>query len=127
MADMYGKGAKGKATRLHSQLVRMRGLCESCGSTENLQCAHIMSRSYNATRTDENNAFCLCARCHWFYTKAPIEFARFTFERIGEPAYDALRLKALVGVRWHESDWQDECARLQGLIAVSLASGATQA
>lgn len=127
MADMYGRGAKGKATRLHSQLVRLRGLCESCGSTDNLQCAHIISRKYNATRTDENNAFCLCARCHMNFTDDPVGFGLFVIDRVGEPAYDALRAKANGGVKWYESDWRDECARLEGLIAVSLASGATQA
>ena len=52
MADIYGKGAKGRATRLHALITRDFGKCMNCGTTNALQCAHIISRKYSQTRTD---------------------------------------------------------------------------
>lgn len=98
-------------------LVRARGRCESCGATEGLQCAHIVSRRYSNTRTDLGNAFALCARCHLYYTNWPIEFARFVTEKIGEDAYDALRRKAL---SLNHVDWEAEVERLEALRDVSV-------
>jgi hypothetical protein len=64
--NLYGTGDKGKATRLHSKIIRMKGFCEICGADDprRLQCAHIISRQYDATRVDLRNCLCLCARCH---------------------------------------------------------------
>jgi hypothetical protein len=39
-----------------AELVRARGSCERCGTTENLQCAHIISRRYSQTRCRLDNA-----------------------------------------------------------------------
>lgn len=114
--SIYGKGAKGKATRLHAELVRARGTCESCGSRDNLQCAHIVSRRYSATRTDLANAFCLCAGCHMRFTEWPMDFAAFVVEKIGVAGYDALKDKAESNPRpWRESDWKTEADRLAAL------------
>lgn len=125
---VYAKGSKGRADRLFSQYIRARdGVCVECGSTDNLQCAHILSRRFNNTRTDENNAVTLCARHHMFFTGEPVEWGLWVVERMGREAYDELFQKAHAIRPWRESDWKAECARLEGLIAVSLASGATQA
>ena len=105
--------AKEKATRLHSLIVRSRGRCEHCGTTANLQCAHIVSRRYSATRTDLENAFALCAGCHMRFTEWPLEFAHFVLSKIGEEKYRALREKAhnpLVKV-----DWPAEAERLAAI------------
>lgn len=110
MADIYGKGPRGKATRLHAQIVRARGACEACGGTSTLQCAHIVSRRYASTRSDLDNAFCLCAGCHLHFTEWPLEFHSFVLERIGEDGYQRLRKKALGGVK---VDWDAEAARLR--------------
>jgi DNA polymerase III alpha subunit len=104
------KGAKAKADRLFSQLIRSRGRCESCGSTSYLQTAHVVSRRFSATRCDENNALCLCAKCHHHYTDHPVEWGRFVVEHMGETAYEWLRDKALHGAK---VDWQEVAARLQ--------------
>lgn len=88
------KTAKVKATTLHSKIVRARGACENCGTTQNLQCAHIVSRRYSVTRTLEDNAFCLCAGCHMHFTEWPLEFAAFVVEKIGEKKYHDLRWAA---------------------------------
>jgi hypothetical protein len=113
----YGKGPKAEATRLHSKIVRLRGSCQSCGATENLQCAHIVSRRYANTRTDVDNAFCLCAGCHMRFTEWPLEFAEFVHMKIGETAYDRLREKAH---RTTKVRWEDEVKRLKEMLAERL-------
>ena len=40
MSNIYGKGAKGRATKLHAQIVRSKGSCEKCGAGE-LSLIHI--------------------------------------------------------------------------------------
>ena len=111
-----GKGAKAKATRLHSELVRTRGLCQRCGSGRTLQCAHIIGRRYSATRTDENNAWCLCAGCHMRLTEHPDEHMDFVAETIGMAAFSALKAKAEAGVKAGEPFWHAEVLRLESLL-----------
>lgn len=110
------KTLKTKATRLHSLIVRSRGFCENCGERrpDLLQCAHIVSRRFAWTRTDETNAFCLCAKCHWHFTNWPMEFAKFVDLKIGRAAYEALRAKAQ---RMDKFDWAAEYERLEALWA----------
>lgn len=120
MSGIYGKGSKAKATRLHSLVVRARGRCERCGSTSSLQAAHIVSRRYSATRTDERNAWCLCASCHFFLGNNPFDHVVFAHQTIGEAVYRELREKALSNPRpWKQADWDAECVRLSELLAVA--------
>lgn len=117
MSDLYGKGAKGRATRLHSLVVRARGRCESCGSSSGLQCAHIVTRRRNATRTDENAAFCLCGGCHMRYTHDPLLWVDFVCSKIGRDGYDAIQAKSLDPLfKAKESFWLAECERLAALL-----------
>ena len=111
MAVSYGKGFYGKATKLHSKIVRERKKCENCGDTgyRNLQCAHIISRKYSNTRTLEANAFCLCAKCHRFFSDWPVEFAEFVVDNLGHEEYT--RLKSLAQGK-KKVDWEKEHARL---------------
>jgi hypothetical protein len=116
-ATTYGKGARGRATRLHSLLVRSRGQCEACGGTNSLQCAHIIGRRYAATRADERNAFCLCAGCHMRFTEHPDEWLDFIDSTIGRPEYDRLKAKAQTVTKTNDAFWLAECARLSALLA----------
>lgn len=104
------KGDKLRADLLFSELIRSRGACEYCGKTYNLQCAHIVSRRYIATRVDERNAMCLCAGCHMWFTNHPVEWGIFVIQYMGQPAYEALRLKAEAGAK---VDWAAEVVRLK--------------
>lgn len=134
MANINGKGAKGKATRLHSLFVRQRAgyVCERCGrhshprdpetgkivkteETGQIQCAHIISRHMVATRTDEKNAFALCSKCHWYFGKWPVEFAEFVYSKIGKDEYERLSRKAKEG-KGKKIDWLSEVERLQSLL-----------
>lgn len=113
MAVAYGKGWKGKATRLHAELVRARGRCERCGSVDGLQCAHIVSRRFSATRTDLTNAWCLCAKCHRRLTDWPHEHVAFAHQTHGEAGFRALCDRAQANGRpWSDLDWRAEHERL---------------
>lgn len=108
--SIYGKGPKGKATRLHAEIVRSRGRCERCGRSDGrLECAHIISRSYAATRTKEENAWCLCWACHRRLTEHPDEHMQFVAQTIGMDAFDVMKQVALSRTK---VDWIAEAERL---------------
>lgn len=119
MAASYGKAAKAKATKLHSLYVRTRDgfTCRWCGATredgKQIQCAHIISRSIGATRTDERNAIALCASCHWKQSKNPLVWARWLEDEFGREYLDDLLARGVPGVT---VDWEAECVRLQSAI-----------
>ncbi len=107
----HAKGAKARADKYFSLIVRSRGRCERCGTTDysRLQCAHIVSRRYSATRCDETNAWCLCAGEHMELTLDPYKHVQVAIQTRGEDGYAALRQKALSGVR---PDWDEVAADL---------------
>lgn len=115
-STVYGKGLRGKATKLHSELVRSRGACENCGGTAHLQCAHIIGRRYAATRTDPANAFCLDARCHMRFTEHADEWMAFVDATIGRPEYARLKAKALAGVKANDVFWHERIVELESLL-----------
>jgi 5-methylcytosine-specific restriction endonuclease McrA len=111
------KGAKGRADDLFSQLIRSRGYCERCGSTEFLQCAHLITRARLNTRWMTTNAWCLCARCHIRLTHWPVEHRDFIWETRGKDAYDDLRrLSESTHKVWRKSDFEAEVVRLKALL-----------
>lgn len=119
MPTNYGKSTKAKATKLHSLYVRTRDnfTCRWCGTTKEsgkqIQCAHIISRSISATRTDERNAVALCASCHWKQTKNPLVWARWIEQELGKDWLDDLLERGVSGVK---VDWQDEVVRLESAL-----------
>lgn len=115
-------GAKAKADRLFSLIVRSSGGCEwcdyECGCPDKprkhvqgcrLQCAHVRSRRFSATRTDERNAVCLCAGCHHYFTDHPYEWAEAVDEIQGAGVY-AEMMAASEPVT--KVDWGSEVERL---------------
>lgn len=87
------KQAKAKADRLFSELVRAVGYCEYCGKRPpavQLQCAHWIGRTYSHVRVDPDNAFCLDAACHRYFTNHPTEFALWALSMKGEAVYQRL-------------------------------------
>ena len=117
MSVSYGRGAAKKAAMLHSKIVRARvGRCIICSRTDSLQAAHIVRRTYGATRTDLSNAWCLCAKDHFRIDRNPDEFMALVHETIGLDAYYALKKKAQEGVRV-KVDWPAELERLQEIAA----------
>lgn len=82
-----------------------RDACRSRGRCENptckfkslnyvLQWAHIVSRSYHATRWDANNCLCLCAGCHKYFTDRPLEWEEFIVGMIGASMLLEIKRKA---------------------------------
>lgn len=115
MSGHWGTGPKGKATELHSKIVRARGngICDKCYRADrDLQCAHIVGRRYSATRTDLANAWALCAGCHRRLTEHPDEHVAFAIQTHGIEGYELLRIKAYQGARM---DWVAEVARLRAI------------
>ena len=108
--------ARNACDRLFSQIIRADGTCESCGTTENIQCAHIIRRGYTATRTDTANALPLCAKCHIHFTHEPDEWVSWLVAEIGGDEYARLKVKALAGVGI-KFDWFAERERLMALHA----------
>ncbi len=122
MSNMYGKGDKGKATKLHSVLVRSLGRCESCfyvcscsdmfkhGLDCKLQCAHIQGRKASATRTLLINSFSLCASCHAKFTDKPLSFSRFVTTTWAQEYREILIQLSNTPTK---VDWTEELARLK--------------
>lgn len=85
-----------KCDELFSKIVRARfGHCIETKTTENLQCAHVISRSYFMIRWDYENAVALSSKRHRFYTDRPLEWENFITEFIGMRIYNKLKRKAL--------------------------------
>lgn len=84
-----------QADILFGKIIRLPGVCTTCGSTTATQCAHGFSRRYRAIRWDERNAFPLCRGCHLKYTVRPLEWDQWLIERWGQDLYDELRSLAL--------------------------------
>ena len=90
---------RNKADKLFSLAIRNRDdHCLACGSAFRLQCAHIVSRRYGATRWSMDNAVCLCARCHLKYTHDPLGWEEWVDDRFGKGRLVQLKLRARQGV-----------------------------
>lgn len=74
------KGGKMKSLdNLFSKIIRTRdGKCLRCGKTEQLQCSHVVPRTFISTRWNTENAITLCYACHihWWH-KNPLEAAEW--------------------------------------------------
>jgi hypothetical protein len=68
-----------------SRCVRKRAnfQCEHCGSTQNLQCSHIVGRRVKSLRWDSMNSTCLCAACHMRFTENPLDHVRWLEKHLG--------------------------------------------
>lgn len=112
MSVSYGKGDKGKADKLFSEVIRSVGYCEASGfnqinCSQQLQCMHIVSRKYNATRCDTRNAFSGCAAHHRFYTDHPREFSRFITQTWAQKYYDTVYQNSRDASLGKSVDWQE--------------------
>jgi 5-methylcytosine-specific restriction endonuclease McrA len=84
-------GLMRKADRLFS--IHLRGKfkkCQHCGSTRALNAAHIISRDCRKLRYSEINVLCLCAACHFFFHKHPLQFAEWVKKLKGRGTYKKL-------------------------------------
>ena len=72
---------RNRADKLFSEKIRRDACCRNCGASWRLQCAHIVSRRYNATRWSTDNAVCLCQKCHMKFTYDPLGWEEWVEER----------------------------------------------
>lgn len=84
-----------QADALFREIVRLPGVCKRCGSNYMLQTAHIISRSYHQIRWSLDNAICLCAKCHVYFTHHPVEWEIWIKKLIGEEKYNELQYRAI--------------------------------
>lgn len=104
---------KNAATKIHAAIIRHRGVCERCRGTRYLQCAHIVGRTYSATRTDLDNAWCLCATCHRDVDTHWDEKRDLVKNTIGMARYSHLKRKATAHAESKvQFNWADERTRL---------------
>lgn len=132
------RGAKSTCDRYFSQIVRMRGACQRCGSTRDLQCAHIVRRRFvgippeplpdGSPVSDDTprgfplrhnglNAWSLCAPCHQTVDTDPVAFAELVAITPGFDVYEQLLAAKNAPHRpWREADWIFERKRLRLLL-----------
>jgi hypothetical protein len=127
MSVAYGKGAKGKATKLHSIIVRSIGHCEACDykcscldkwkhtTGCKLQAAHLEGRTASGTRTQLRNAFSLCASCHRKFTDKPLTFSRFVTGTWAQQYRDRLLELSRPMSTGQKMDWDEESVRLTAM------------
>lgn len=80
---------------LFRELINKRDkVCRICGTTKNLQVAHIFSRSRKSVRWNPLNAVLLCVKHHLFYAhREPMLFAEDVKRMLGKD-YEGLRRQA---------------------------------
>lgn len=102
---------KKKCDKIFSEIIKIKAgeICEETRGTDNLQCAHIIPRSYLATRWDLDNAVCLIQKRHKFYTHRPVEWRKF----IGEKRFKELEKRALNYRKWSLEELKELYGRLE--------------
>jgi hypothetical protein len=118
MAVKRYKGAKAKADKLFSEIIRAQGYCESEGwadrkCSSQLQCAHIVTRGRSGTRTDTRNAFCLCFAHHRWFHDYPRSFSHFITDSWAAGHYDSVEAKSK---RPTKVNWEERVEFLKAII-----------
>lgn len=88
MANFKKKDLKKELDTWFSRYIRLRddGVCCSCGNRaywKTMQNGHFVSRSYLATRWDEENNHCQCVGCNIFRHGNMTEYAEFMINKYG--------------------------------------------
>lgn len=84
-------------------LARDRNRCVRCGSEDELEWAHIITRGMGGgnryIRWEPDNAVTLCHRCHHWLTHDPLKFRKFIAATYGPDRWDELKLMQAVRER----------------------------
>lgn len=90
-----------KSDKLFSTFIRQRAnwKCERCGrqhemTSQGLHCAHVFTRSREATRHDPENAYALCYGCHSWGHRNPLQFHEWVKGKMGDEAYMRLMIRS---------------------------------
>lgn len=92
-----------KLDDLWSEIVKLEGKCEKCGSRVNLNAHHIFGRRNFSVRWNLDNGISLCVSCHKFGRhsahESPMEFANWLIQERGQDWYDVLHFEANKTIR----------------------------
>ncbi len=112
MAVKTYKGAKARADKLFSEVIRSVGYCEAeqwdeVRCSPQLQTMHIVSRKYSATRCDTRNAIAGCAAHHRYFTDHPRQFSRFITTSLVQPYYETVWRNSRDSSLGKKVDWNE--------------------
>lgn len=99
--------------KVFSDLVRLRAnyICEHCGRGDSdkalLHCAHIVGRKWKGGRWWGDNAVCLHASCHAYFTDHPWEFGVWCNSYLGEGRREILNERRRMQIKYTEADRKD--------------------
>jgi hypothetical protein len=79
-----------KLDKYLSILVRMDGICITCGSRDNLTNGHLFSRIAYSTRWEPLNCHIQCTSCNLRHEYDPYPYTRWFIEKYGIDKYDSL-------------------------------------
>lgn len=106
-----------KLDKMFSLYVRLRDsnangyfYCISCGQMKSwydADCGHYFSRSRMNTRFDEENAHSECKACNRFSSDHLDGYRTNLIRKIGEDAYEKLRIRANMTRRWTEFELEE--------------------
>ena len=106
-----------KADKQFSRYIRLRDAipggafkCISCGQFKRIEqadCGHFHSRKHMATRFDERNAHAECRACNRFSADHLIKYQENLIRKIGQEAFDELRLLAKTTKKWEEFELKE--------------------
>lgn len=100
-------------------LLRDNNTCQYCGSKEDLQVHHIISRKNSNTKYDVDNGITLCKRCHAKISLNNNErmlFMLWYFKKFGIEKYEQLQEKARQIKNWRISELEEAIKDLQNKI-----------
>ena len=109
------KTIKNKLDKIFSEVIRKKRYCQKCGSDHYIQCAHVFTRKNLSIRWSLDNAYCLCAGCHFWAHDNPLLFAEWVKEMKTLEQYDALKLAANTPRKWSIDELQELYAQLKEL------------
>ena len=116
---------KKKCDVVFSELIKYRDgwRCVETKARHNLQTAHVISRSYLATRWNMDNAVTLTAGRHVWYTHNPLEWREFCLKRLGKERYEELEKKARARRKWTVPELKELYAELTDKLEALRPSG----
>jgi len=84
-----------KLDQMFSLYIRERDLyCVSCGTDYRLQCGHLFSRVFYATRWDEDNACAQCSGCNMRHEFDPMVFPEKYKELYSPEKFDEVYIRS---------------------------------
>lgn len=109
-----------EADKYFSLYIRNRDkACVTCGTTKNLTCGHVITRSYMYLRWDEDNAMAQCSKCNNMHEIKPdILINKYIFLK-GKNAYEKLLKKKQIYVKLTDADIQKIIDKYKNLCAMN--------